>query len=60
MHAKNLVVNHDGEGQKVKHVSEIGPNVRRAIFPNAFCVKPVGLHCAMRLADAQKADDGLV
>ena len=43
MHAKYVVVNHDGERQEVKHVCEVRPHMRRAVFPHAFRVEAIRL-----------------
>jgi hypothetical protein len=43
VYAEDIVVNHDRQCQKVKHVREICPDMRRAILPYAFRVKAIGL-----------------
>ena len=43
VHAKYLVVDHDGESEKIKHVREVVPNVGVAIFAIALGVETIGL-----------------
>lgn len=43
MNAKDLIVDHDRQGQKVKHVREVMPDVRIAVLPCALGVEPIGL-----------------
>ena len=46
MHAENLIVNHDAEGQEIKHIREIVPDVGVAVLAGTFGVE------AVRLGDA--------
>lgn len=48
--AKYSIVDHDGQGEEVKHVGEVGPDVRGAVFSDAFCVEPVRLVYEVRHA----------
>lgn len=50
--AKDLVVDDDAEGQVVKHVSEVVPDVCVAVLAAAFCVEAVGLGDAARFVVA--------
>lgn len=43
VHAEDLVVDHDAQGQKVEHVGEVVPDVRVTVFPRALGVEAVGL-----------------
>ena len=52
MHAKYLVIDHDGEGEEIEHVGEVVPNVGVAVFAVAFGVEAVGLCYASGLVVA--------
>lgn len=41
MHAEDLVVDHDAQGEEVKHVGEVVPDVGIAVFPRTLSVKSV-------------------
>lgn len=41
MYAEDLVVDHDGQSEKVKHVCEVVPHVRIAVFSAAFRVEAI-------------------
>lgn len=43
MHAEDATINHSAQSQVVKHVAAVAPHIHRAIFPEAFVVKPVYL-----------------
>lgn len=49
VYAEDLVVDDNREGQKVKHVGEVVPDVGVAVFARAFCVEAVRLRDAARL-----------
>jgi len=52
MHAENLIIYNDGEGEVVEHIGEIMPNARIAIFARALSVEAVGLCYAAGLVVA--------
>ena len=52
VHAEDLVVDDDGEGEEVEHVGEVVPHVGVAVFPVAFRVEAVGLRDAAGLVVA--------
>ena len=52
MHAEDLVVDDDREGEEVEHVGEVVPDVRVAVFAVAFGVEAVGLGDAAGLVVA--------
>ena len=52
VHAENLVVDDDGEGEEVEHVGEVVPDVGVAVFAVAFGVEAVGLGNAAGLVVA--------
>ena len=43
MHAEDLVVDHDAEGQEIEHIREIVPDIGVAVLAGAFCVETVRL-----------------
>lgn len=43
MNAEYPIVDDNGQRQKVKHVREVRPDVRRAILPHTFCIEPIRL-----------------
>jgi hypothetical protein len=52
MYAEYLVVDDDGEGEIVKHVCEVVPDVRVAVLARALSVEAVGLRYAARFVVA--------
>ena len=52
VYTKDLVIYHDAERQKVKHVCKVMPDVGIAIFPGTLGVEAVGLRHASRLVVA--------
>jgi hypothetical protein len=59
MHAKDLIVNYNGQRQEVEHVSKVMPNVGVAIFPGALGVEAIGLGNASRLVIAPDEMDAM-
>ena len=49
MYAEYLIIDNHAQSQKVKHVSEVMPNVGITVFSGAFCVKAIGLSDSPRL-----------
>lgn len=49
MYAENLIVDHHTEGQEVKHIGKIMPNIGVSVFARAFRIETVGLGHAPRL-----------
>ena len=45
MHAEYPIVNDGAQGEKVKHVGKVGPDVRVAVLAHAFSVEAVRLAC---------------
>lgn len=43
MHAEDLVVDHDAQGEEVEHVGEIVPDISVAVFSGTLSIKSVGL-----------------
>ena len=52
VHAEDLVVDDDGQGEEVEHVGEVVPDVGVAVFAVAFGVEAVGLRYASGLVVA--------
>ena len=52
MDAEYLVIDDHAQGEEVKHVREVMPDVGITVFPRTFCVKTVGLSNAARLVVA--------
>lgn len=52
VHAEDLVVDDDGEGEEVEHVGEVVPDVGVAVLAGALGVEAVGLGHASRLVVA--------
>jgi hypothetical protein len=43
VNAKYPIIDDNGQCQEVKHVRKISPDVRRAVFPHAFCIETIRL-----------------
>ena len=44
MHAEYPIINHRAQGEEIKHVGKVGPNVWRAVvLSHAFRIEAVGL-----------------
>lgn len=59
VHAEDLVVDDDGEGEVVEHVCEVVPDVGVAVFARAFGVEAVGLRYAARFVVAADEVDAV-
>lgn len=55
MHAEYPIIDDDGQGEKVEHVGEVGPDVSRAVLARAFGVEAVCL-CARRQPAQKKTN----
>lgn len=49
VHTEDLVVDDHAQGQEIKHVGEVVPDISTPIFPCALRIKSVGLSNAARL-----------
>lgn len=49
MHAEYLIIDDNGEGEKIKHVGKVVPDVGISVLPTALGVEAVGLGNASRL-----------
>ncbi len=52
MNTKDLIVDDDAQGEKIKHVRKIMPDVGVAVFARTFRVESIGLRHAARLVVA--------
>lgn len=43
MNAEYPIIDDNRQRQEIEHIREVSPNVRRAVFPDAFCVEAIGL-----------------
>lgn len=59
VHAEDLIVDDDAEGEKVEHVGEVVPDVGVAVFAGAFGVEAVGLGDAAGLVVAADEVDAV-
>jgi len=41
MYAEDLVIDDNAQRQEVEHVGEVVPDIRIAVFPRAFRIKPI-------------------
>lgn len=57
MDTKDLVVDHDAESEKVKHVGEVMPDVGISVFPRTFRIESIRLCDASRLVVASDQMD---
>lgn len=61
MHAEDLIVDDDTEGEEVEHVCEVVPDVGIAVFAGALGVEAVGLGDATGfVVSADEVDSGRV
>ena len=57
MHAEDLVVDHDAQGEEVEHVGKIVPDVGIAVFSGTLGVEPVRLgHAAGFMVSTDEMD----
>jgi 1,4-dihydroxy-2-naphthoyl-CoA synthase len=43
VNAEYSIVNYHRKSEEIKHVGEVRPDVRRAVFPHTFCVESISL-----------------
>lgn len=59
METEYLVVDESGEGQEVKEISEVFPDIRVTVFPQTLVVKTVHLGDLTRFVVAAEDGDAL-
>lgn len=57
MYTEDLIIDHHAQGQEIKHVGKIMPNIGIAVFSGAFGVKAIGLrHTSRLMVSADQVD----
>jgi hypothetical protein len=59
MNTENLVVDDNTQGEEVKHIGEVVPDIGISVLSRALSVEPIGLGDAARLVVASDQMDAI-